>query len=370
MARSLRSHSQINLHLCLSKQSEFFGQTADLGLPTLGIDTYSGAISAALATPRLPFALRQISNYIKEHRIDVALCTMAHLWNPLVMRAIRLQRIPSLIVIHDALAHAGENWGVRNLMIRSDVRQADGIITLTAAVQDRLIGHYNYPRESTWVIPLGAFTYGSSEGLSPQPRQLPQDRPPRILFFGRILPYKGLHLLTAATELLRSRGYKLDVRVSGQGSLGSLRLPEGTEVVNRWIPEEDILSQFSEVDAVVLPYTEASQSGVLAISNSLGIPAVVTPIGGLPEQIDPDRSGIVAGAVNAEAISQAIEALLFAGPEFYRSASVASLEFAKRSSSWKTISDAVCSILSDVAKQRDGMARHSDRTEGETRDCT
>src|SRR5690606_31067116 len=75
LARALQNHAQLDLHLCLSKQSELFGRAAALGLPTLGIDTYSGLISAALATTRLPFVLRQMSNYMKEHGIDVALCT-------------------------------------------------------------------------------------------------------------------------------------------------------------------------------------------------------------------------------------------------------------------------------------------------------
>jgi glycosyltransferase involved in cell wall biosynthesis len=57
---------------------------------------------------------------------------------------------------------------------------------------------------------------------------------------------------------------------------------------------------------VVLPYREASQSGIIAAAHGLGVPVVATPVGALPDQIRNGVDGIIARAVNAEALADAL----------------------------------------------------------------
>lgn len=345
LAAALRHCAGLEPHLCLSRQSEFFTRTSALGLPTLAVDTYTGPASFAAATLRLPAVARRLGDYLRTRRIAVALCTMSHLWNPVLMRTIRSAGVRSLLVVHDAQAHPGDDWGVRSLMLRDEFALADGIVALTEAVRGRLLRNTGYPAERTWVVPHGSFSFAWPDGSLPRPRRLPLDRAARVLFFGRILPYKGLPLLVEAVELLRRQGHRLVLRVVGNGDLGRLALPPDTELVNRWIAEEDIVRHFVDVDAIVLPYIEASQSGVLAISNALGIPAVVTPVGGLPEQIEDGRSGFVAASVDAQAVAEAMARLLFQDPETYAAASAAALDFAERHCSWDTIARSIGDIL-------------------------
>ena len=57
---------------------------------------------------------------------------------------------------------------------------------------------------------------------------------------------------------------------------------------------------------MILPYIEASQSGLISIAHALHRPVVITAVGGLIEQVRDGVDGIVAKATNAQCLSQAM----------------------------------------------------------------
>ena len=98
-------------------------------------------------------------------------------------------------------------------------------------------------------------------------------RPPAttdFLFFGRVRAYKGLDLLRDAFAALRERHPGATLRVVGEGDVegcapGLSALP-GVTVEPRWVPDGEMPALLSAARAVVLPYREASQSGVLPLA--------------------------------------------------------------------------------------------------------
>jgi glycosyltransferase involved in cell wall biosynthesis len=97
----------------------------------------------------------------------------------------------------------------------------------------------------------------------------------------------------------------VEVRVAGLGpessALAALRACPGVTVENAWVPETGIGVLLAWSDAVVLPYREASQSGVAAAALAAGRPVIATRVGGLGEQLarvpnaylcDPDEAGL------------------------------------------------------------------------------
>src|SRR5260370_17767143 len=57
---------------------------------------------------------------------------------------------------------------------------------------------------------------------------------------------------------------------------------------------------------VVLPYSEASQSGVMAIANSFAAPVIVTDVGELGRSVEHDRTGLVVPARDEKSLASAI----------------------------------------------------------------
>ena len=144
--------------------------------------------------------------------------------------------------------------------------------------------------------------------------------PPRLLFFGRLLPYKGLDLLAGALAALPP-DVEIAVRVVGDGpespALDALRACRGVTVEKRWVPEVEVGSLIAWSDALILPYREASQSGVAAAALAAGRPVIATRVGGLREQLagapqvvlcEPDATSL------ARAIGLWLEAPLHVAP--------------------------------------------------------
>jgi hypothetical protein len=90
----------------------------------------------------------------------------------------------------------------------------------------------------------------------------------------------------------------------------------GVTVEQRWVPEDDIPTVFEESDVIVLPYREASQSGILVSALAHGVPVVATPVGGLREQLAPAATG--------SALAEALATLL-SDPGLYARCSAGAL---------------------------------------------
>jgi glycosyltransferase involved in cell wall biosynthesis len=104
-----------------------------------------------------------------------------------------------------------------------------------------------------------------------------------FLFLGRLSPYKGLDFLLRSWEKAMPflpRGERLYVLASG---VGNVRQAPGVVVRQGIYSEAQVREVLSAVRAVVLPYVEASQSGVQVLAMQFGVPTVVTNVGALPE---------------------------------------------------------------------------------------
>ena len=121
------------------------------------------------------------------------------------------------------------------------------------------------------------------------------------------------------------------------------RLP-GVKVENRWIPEEGIQQVFTEADLVLLPYTEASQSGVIAIAFGMGLPVVVTPVGGLREQVSDGVTGRIAYDLKPAAIAEATAEIL-RSPKTYERYSKNAGQLARGELSWETLGSQVSTAV-------------------------
>lgn len=310
LARALASDPSLDVHLSVSRQSELFAQFQSMDLPRLDVDTYTGAASAAFGLHRVITARRRFGRYLRDQHIDVVVCTMTHLWNLAMLGTIARSSARYLLTLHDGRLHDGDNDPVRRWMIARETSRADGIVTLSRHVRREVSTTAGVPGERIATVPLGV---SEAKGLDTRVRRLPRDRAVRVLFFGRIRPYKGLDLLVGAFAALQ-RIRPVELVIAGSGPLGAaaraIAATPGIRLRNEWIPEADIDGLFRDADVVVLPYREASQSGVAVHAFEHRVPMVVTPVGGLVEQVTHLGTGVVASQVSAAGVAEALEHLL------------------------------------------------------------
>jgi glycosyltransferase involved in cell wall biosynthesis len=142
---------------------------------------------------------------------------------------------------------------------------------------------------------------------------LPRDRAV-VLFFGLIRPYKGLgYLIEAMPQVLRRINCSLLVAgefyddkskytnlIERHGLQGRVRIED------KYINNEDVGLYFGAADVVVLPYIEASQSGIVPIAYGFNTPVISTRVGGLPEAVTDGKTGFLVEPGDARQLAEAI----------------------------------------------------------------
>ena len=162
---------------------------------------------------------------------------------------------------------------------------------------------------------------------------------PELLFFGRIVSYKGVETLFAADRYLADAVGDYRLTVAGRGPL-NVRGDPGDHVTirNEFVPNEQVCELFSRCRAVVLPYREASQSGIVPIAYSFGKPVVATAVGGLPEIVNHGRTGLLVEPEDPEALAEACASLLN-DPDAAREMGENTFEFQRERMAWADIAE-------------------------------
>jgi len=352
LVKELMQDPGLELHLSLSRQGDIFAEMDALGLPGHHIDTYTNIPTAITALLRLPLVRARFWRYVREQGISVVVCTMSHLWDVPVLWH-RPRDVAFVFVLHDALPHSGDDVPIRKRMLDREIAESDGIVALTEHTRKLVTTANGFPDDRVWVIPLGIFPYADSDTVP----VLSSDKPLQLLFFGRLMPYKGLDLLLDAYRLMKQAGKNVALRIAGPGDIGpyasQLDGLADVSIDNRWIPEEEVGAVFRDIDIVVAPYRGASQSGVLATSGAAGIPAVVTPVGGLAEQVLHEQTGIVATAATPAAIAEALTRLVD-DEELRLRCAEGARKHAAEVLGWATIAAQFSPILRTVTPRRPG----------------
>lgn len=317
LAQAAASTPGLAARLSVSRQNESFAAFAALGDAVVPIDTFERNSGALLMAWRLPLIRRQLIRYIGEHRPDAVIELMPHVWSSFLAPAIRGAGVRYVTTVHDARPHPGDHRSLSvDWLLRRSIRQADLVLTLSATVADTIAALGEAPRER--ISPL--FHPDLRFGRTARPAPPRPGEPLRLVFFGRIMPYKGLPLFVDMVTELRRQGLAVEAGVFGEGALGGSaeRLTAlGATVINRWLSEAEIADLLPRYHAVVLSHIEASQSGVAAAAAGAGLPVIATPVGGLAEQIGDGTAGVVATAASAPALAEAARRLLL-DPDLYR----------------------------------------------------
>jgi glycosyltransferase involved in cell wall biosynthesis len=75
----------------------------------------------------------------------------------------------------------------------------------------------------------------------------------------------------------------------------------------RYIRSEEVNVLFGAADATVLPYREASQSGVMFMSFAQGVPVIAPKLGGFPDDVVEGEMGYVFETNDPVSLNQTIQ---------------------------------------------------------------
>lgn len=324
------------LHAYLSSGLESLPAWQQASFAVQRVDTFQTPLQAAWSV--LSGApLRRLAALVRAAQPDVLLFPMLHPWNAGLQHLLR--PTPAVVLVHDPRPHPGLNGWLQARWEDRSLSGAARCLVLSANLQPELLRR-GVPPERIRVVPHGPLAY---------PQAAPaHGAAQRLLFFGRIEPYKGLEVLLQACEQLQPRWPGLRLTIAGEGDLRPYqaqlqRLREQVEIRSGWIPEPEVADLFARAGVLVLPYTSASQSGVLAIAAGFGLPVVATRTGGLPDQVRDGETGLLVEPGSAAALAAGIERLLAEPAWASRLGAALRADFAGRQS-WDAAANAVLEL--------------------------
>lgn len=185
----------------------------------------------------------------------------------------------------------------------------------------------------------------------------PRERGPfNVLFFGRIYPYKGLDVLINSIPLVSEQFSDINIVIAGEGEdFAEYRRKmvdqRFFEVKNYQITDKETAQLFYDADVVVLPYLEASQSGVLAIANAFAKAVIVTDVGELGRSVKDGVTGLVVPPGDERSLADAILKLAMDEPLRSRLGTAAHA-LAKQTASPEAVAEKAIAIYNQVAQGR------------------
>jgi glycosyltransferase involved in cell wall biosynthesis len=359
MARALRDVCGQETLLSLAEGAELMQDPACRSAVDLPLYTYANAQEFVRRSVLIRRVLRPIVETLRADPPDAAIVTMMGYWDIFLVRSLHRMGVPVVVMAHDAETHPGDRFHVMVRLQWQLLGMSEGVITLSDFVARQVGSRVPLAGKVHAVIPHVAFAFADLDLPPPQLPDAAEGRPLRLLMAGRLKRYKGLGLLADALKLIGGTP-PLSVRVVGaaqdESEIAALAALPNVALDLGWKSDRDLIAHLDWADIAVLPYVEASQSGIAPMSFKRGRPVVATPVGGLPEQVRHGKTGLLTENVSVPALAAAIKR--FAEErELLRSCAENALRYAEQDLGWKALAPRFSEVLERVARRGTAKAR-------------
>ena len=242
---------------------------------------------------------------IKGLEFDCVLYTFYHHWNDILIKKIDSKR--NVLFLHDPIPHSGEAKKRLNNQ-KHQVSLMDDVVLLSKKFIPIVEKEYGISTNKIHFMPHGAMDYSKEDNI--EPVKLDEKKGIHFLFFGRITEYKGVDVLLKAFRDVSEKHPEATLTIAGNGEFSKYKqfIRGNEEIINRYIDDSEIPGLFSRTNTIiVLPYIDATQSGVIPIAAQYGNPVIASNTGGLVEQLDEGNVGIFVEPNNTNSLLEAME---------------------------------------------------------------
>ncbi|MFH1353945.1 MAG: glycosyltransferase family 4 protein [bacterium] len=221
-----------------------------------------------------------------------------------------LKRYRIIFTQHDPVSHQGDVYRFSSRIIHhTQQRLAHRIVAHGEFIKKTLIEKKGVTPDKIFIIPHGDYSFylrWRKKDIRPVPNS--------VLFFGRIVDYKGLDTLLESLIQLQNQSIPVSLILAGNGNLTKyqslLKQVKNKIIDNRTIPDSEVIKYFQMSTILALPYREASQSGIISIAMPAGLPIIATKVGSLSEILADRKNSLLVEPNNPSALAKAIKQLL------------------------------------------------------------
>lgn len=314
MAESLANREDIDVIAILSKNSNDIERWRKIkGIQRFEVDGYT--TGKDFLPKFLMIIIRdipRIKRVVREY--NKSIMYISGLTNGTLPVAIAFNGYPLIYTMHDPEVHNSSNKYIK-FCNEYLAKKASQIIILSSGFRNYVMKKFNKRISQINVIPLG---FEGINEVNEVNKKLSTSQKERwtLLFFGRIDKYKGLEVLAESYSILKKKyGNSIELIIAGSGDFEPYRHQfehnRDISIINEWISDDKMEELFmNERTISVLPYTSATQSGVITLAKKYKCPVVATRCGGIIEQIQDGVTGFLIEPNNAAALAEAVTVVI------------------------------------------------------------
>ena len=290
-----------------------------------------------LKTPLFGMLYPMLVAQIRSQRADIVHFTNENIWLVGLLPFLNRQRL--VWTLHDPIPHLGDS-------LRKKISTR-----ILGRYSARIFVHYQYnlaiaaqngfDAKKLVAIPHGCYDF-YEKYLKAGVRQRRM-----FLFWGRIRPYKGVETLIQAAKFLPE---DVEIVIAGEGASRYKDAAQDDSrivLIDKFLADEEIAELCQQSMAVVTPYVEATQSGIVSVAYACSRPVIATKVGALPEQVEDHRTGLLVEAQNPRELADAMMKVL-QDPAWAQSMGAAGYLKNKTDMSWEGVAHTVYSVYKEI----------------------
>ena len=299
-------------------------------------------------------AMYKLIRYINDVKPDIVHLQTGIIWE-LALKCL-IRDVMFVVTVHEPVKPAShqviDTTSTPQVFLTAALRVADALIVHAPQVRDLIVRRF--PRllrgKPLFCVPLGVISrYGAGEASVVA-------KGANVLLFGTISAYKGVETLIEAEALIREAIPQVKIIIAGNclkpGRYERL-VADGQHIDLRLKRQDDDETRdlFRWADVLVLPYTGATQSAVVQLGFSFGVPPVVTNVGGLPDVVKNEKNGLVVEPRDPVALAKSVVRLL--SDQALRRKTIENIVMCRESIyNWDNIARQVTDIYKTVLNER------------------
>jgi len=299
LSNALSENNEVHVITSVGSEIELFNNSINLIQLHTGNIIRNFILNSIIITRMMTFI-----KTIKKIDPDIIHLQSYHPWICLFLPL--LQKYKIVTTIHDVKSHIGTRAIDENIARNIHIKYSDAFIVHGNLAKEIL--EKKVTSKKIFVIPHGDFSF-----FNKITQYNYAEEAGNILFFGRIIDYKGLSFLIKAESRIAESVPNIKIIIAGSGTFNESNYvinSDHFELHNRYIKDEDVGAFFQRTSVVILPYLEGTQTGIIPIAYAFKKPVVVTNVGSIPEVVEEGVTGFIVPPGDADALAEAIIKLL------------------------------------------------------------